>query len=84
MWQFAVASSFTFESFDPVWIVVGVIAVVAILAGTVCSIIKVRARERTKREIAAYVAEGSIDPKDAVKMLKAGRKLDADDDEEDE
>ncbi len=28
--------------------------------------------EQTKRELAAFVAEGSITPDDAVKMLKAG------------
>ncbi|RNC80536.1 MAG: hypothetical protein ED559_01630 [Phycisphaera sp.] len=31
-----------------------------------------RAREATKREVAAYVAEGSINPDDAVRMLVAG------------
>jgi len=69
--------------FDPevmLWIVGGVIAIVAILAGTITSVMKVRAREHTKREIAAYVAEGSVDPEDAVKMLKAGAKHE--DDEE--
>jgi hypothetical protein len=64
------------------WIVAGVVAVVAIGAGTISSVCKTRARERTKREIAAYVAEGTIDPKDAVKMLKAGRKIDEEEDEE--
>ncbi len=31
-----------------------------------------RAREQSRREIAAYVAEGSISPDDAVKMMNAG------------
>ncbi|GAB5496590.1 MAG: hypothetical protein Phyf2KO_16700 [Phycisphaerales bacterium] len=31
-----------------------------------------KAREATKREVAAYVAEGSINPDDAVRMLTAG------------
>ncbi|MGD9789234.1 MAG: hypothetical protein AB7Q00_06860 [Phycisphaerales bacterium] len=31
-----------------------------------------RAREQSRREIAAYVAEGSITPDDAVKMMNAG------------
>lgn len=81
MWPLMVGSA-PWESGDIFWIVAGVIAVVAILAGTITSVFKVRARERTKREIAAYVAEGSIDPKDAVKMLKAGSKVDEADDEE--
>ena len=35
-------------------------------------IAKTRAAEQTRREIAAYVAEGSISSEDAVAMLKAG------------
>lgn len=34
-------------------------------------ILKTFARERTRREIAAYVAEGSIDPSQAHLLLKA-------------
>lgn len=30
------------------------------------------AREETRRELAAYVAEGSIDPDDAAKLMGAG------------
>jgi hypothetical protein len=66
---------------DLFWIVAGTVAAIAILAGTATSVLTVRARERTKREIAAYVAEGSMDPKDAVKLLKAGRNPDDDEDE---
>lgn len=50
----------------------GVIAVVAIFCSFVKSISNTKAREATKREIAAYVAEGTIKPEDAVAMLKAG------------
>ena len=35
--------------------------------------LRTRDRERTKREIAAYVAEGSIDADKAVAMMKAGK-----------
>jgi len=48
------------------------IAVIAIIFGSVKTIYVSRAREATKREIAAYVAEGSLDPKNAVAMLQAG------------
>jgi hypothetical protein len=34
-------------------------------------IFETRAKEMTKREIAAYVAEGSISPEDATRMLRA-------------
>ena len=44
-----------------------------IVAGAVTKLATTRARERTKREIAAYVAEGSIDPDKAVAMLNAGK-----------
>jgi len=54
----------------------GGIAIVAIVSGSVTSIVVNRSREHTKREIAAYVAEGSIDPEKAVEMLKAGAKKD--------
>jgi len=50
----------------------GAIAIVAIVLGSVTNITVNRSREKTKREIAAYVAEGSIDPDKAVEMLKAG------------
>lgn len=50
----------------------GGIAVVAIVFGTLKSIVSTRQREMTKREIAAYVAEGSMTPQDAERILKAG------------
>lgn len=42
-----------------------------IVACTIRSTYRTRAREQTKREIAAYVAEGSITPDDAERILKA-------------
>ena len=48
------------------------VGVVGIIGGTVGGIMKTRARELTRRELAAYVAEGSIDPDKAVAMLNAG------------
>ena len=52
----------------------GVIAIVAIISCTVTNVLVSRSRERTRREIAAYVAEGSIDPDKGVEMMKAGEK----------
>lgn len=37
-----------------------------------------RQREITKRELAAYVAEGSMTPQDAERILKAGPKEEKD------
>lgn len=45
--------------------------------GVVKSIAVTRAREATKREMAAYVAEGTVQPEDAVRMLTAGSGTDA-------
>jgi hypothetical protein len=50
------------------------IGVVGIVAGTIGGILKTRAKEMTKRELAAYVAEGTLDPENAVAMLNAGMK----------
>jgi hypothetical protein len=52
----------------------GAIAITAIIGGAVQNIVVARAKERTRREIAAYVAEGSIPPDKAIEMLQAGRK----------
>jgi|GEM_PF-1616740 len=44
---------------------------------TVSEVSVKRATESTKREIAAYVAEGSIRPEDAATILNAGSRSDA-------
>ncbi len=56
-----------------IFVIGGTIAIVAIVFGSVTTIVVGRSRERTRREIAAYVAEGSIDPDKAVEMLNAGQ-----------
>lgn len=49
---------------------VGVIAIIT----CACQAVSVnKEREKTKREIAAYVAEGTIDPQTAVTMMNAGK-----------
>lgn len=63
------------------WLVGGTVAVIWIIFASVSNVLRVRAREQTRREIAAYVAEGSIDKDTAIAMLKAG---DETDDEEEE
>ena len=50
----------------------GAVALTAVLGSFIASIVRTRARERTKREVAAYVAEGSITPADAERILEAG------------
>ena len=48
------------------------VSVVSIVSYTVGSVMKARAKEASRRELAAYVAEGPIDPDKAVAMLNAG------------
>lgn len=48
------------------------LAVIAIVTGSVSSILRTRAKEQSRREIAAYVAEGSMSPADAERILDAG------------
>lgn len=61
---------------DQPGIIVAILAIVggiplgafAIYSGIVIS----RDKERTRREVAAYVAEGSMTPDDAAKIISAG------------
>ncbi|MFG0326251.1 MAG: hypothetical protein ACF8SC_03160 [Phycisphaerales bacterium JB037] len=54
-----------------VFLLGGTIAIVAIVFGTLTGMVKAIARERTRREIAAYIAEGSMTPEQGEKLLKA-------------
>jgi hypothetical protein len=51
-----------------------VIALVSVVANAIKGSIQTRQREESRREIAAYVAEGTISPDDAFKLLDAGTK----------
>lgn len=48
------------------------IAVISIICKTIRRSVEVRHREESRREIAAYVAEGTMSPDDAYKLLEAG------------
>ncbi len=50
------------------------VAIVGIVAGAMHAAADTRQREQTRRELAAYVAEGTISPDDAAKILAAGGK----------
>ena len=56
------------------FVIGGAIAVVCIVAGAITKIVCTAVEERTKREMGAYVAEGSIEPDKAIAMLNAGTK----------
>lgn len=46
------------------------VAVVSTIFRTCTSIVTVTARERTRREIAAYIAEGTISPEQGERLLR--------------
>lgn len=56
----------------PILITVGVVLLV--FFKTVATIVSSVSRERTRREIAAYIAEGSMTPEQGEKLMKAGPK----------
>ncbi len=49
------------------------IALVSIVFSLVRSMVVNRDKEQTKRELAAYVAEGTLEPDKAIAMINAGR-----------
>lgn len=49
------------------------VGMVAIISGMIARVVRTRALEQSRRELAAYVAEGSIEPDQAVEMLNAGQ-----------
>lgn len=50
------------------------IGALAMVLGTARSIVKTRAREQTRREIAAYIAEGSMTPEQGEKLMASGER----------
>lgn len=58
--------------FIPCLIFAGVIILTGIK--TIGSVVKSTSRERTRREIAAYIAEGSMTPEQGERLMRAGHK----------
>ncbi len=54
------------------WLILGAVCLAWIVFGTFASVAKARAFERSRRKIAAYVAEGSIAPDDAKRLISCG------------
>ncbi len=59
-----------------IFMVLGVVGIVGIVFGTLSSMVKNTNRERSRREIAAYIAEGSMTSADGERLMKAGPKDD--------
>ncbi len=56
----------------PTLICTGIVLVVIVKA--VAGVLKTSARERSRREIAAYIAEGSMTPEQGERLMRAGGK----------
>lgn len=56
-----------------VLIVGGAITIVAIISTSVSGMVRAAVTERTRREIAAYIAEGSMTPDQGERLMKAGK-----------
>lgn len=54
------------------------IAIISIIMGTVKSTTRTKEREQSRREIAAYIAEGSMTPEDGRKLMDAGGRKSSD------
>lgn len=66
----AVERLLSFEVFLPLIITFGILISVIVKAAS--STIASLSRERTRREIAAYIAEGSMTPEQGERLMKAG------------
>jgi hypothetical protein len=60
---------------DDVWLplLMAVSVVSIILIRTIGGVVRSTARERTRREIAAYIAEGTMTPEQGERLMKAGK-----------
>ena len=60
------------SAFSGLAVAAGVFGIVSVVVVGVGATVRAKHREQTKREVAAYVAEGSITPQDAQAILSAG------------
>lgn len=58
------------------WTLFGGFVLIFVAIRSTVGIVKSVSRERTRREIAAYIAEGSMTPEQGEKLLKAGKSCD--------
>lgn len=55
----------------PVMLTISIVAIVALR--TAAGVVKSVSRERSRREIAAFIAEGSMTPEQGERLMKAGQ-----------
>jgi hypothetical protein len=58
------------------WVLFGGFVLAIIAMRSVVGIVRTVTRERTRREIAAYIAEGSMTPEQGERLMKAGKSCD--------
>ena len=53
------------------WFAILVIVVVAVVVSAIKDVLRTKAREASRREIAAYIAEGSMTPEQGERLMVA-------------
>jgi hypothetical protein len=56
----------------PILIAGGIVCIVTVKS--IASVLKTNSRERSRREIAAFIAEGTMAPDQGERLMKAGNK----------
>lgn len=54
------------------WLAIFGVAALAIVCGTIRAVVGKASEERTRREIAAYIAEGSMTPEQGERLMASG------------
>jgi hypothetical protein len=60
-------------SANMLYLIGGSVAIIAILAHSVRTIVTSTSRERSRREIAAYIAEKAMTPEEGERLMNAGK-----------
>ena len=55
------------------FILMGIVGAIALIGGYCATVANTRQREQTRREIAAYIAEGNMTADEGERLLKAGQ-----------
>lgn len=58
-------------------VIIGGVVTLIVLIRSVAGILRTNARERSRREIAAFIAEGSMTPEQGERLMRAGESKDA-------
>jgi hypothetical protein len=53
-------------------VIAGAVVALVVISKSIASVLRTSARERSRREIAAYIAEGSMTPEQGEKLMKSG------------